>query len=106
MADKFEIGEIAILQNCGPAHNGRECVVIGPLVQRLAYIKPFNRSEIFTMLCYEVEIDAKVRLVPPKQLRKKKPPQDDIDSDENVNLKTSWKNCIWKPSEITENSTV
>lgn len=102
MTENFEIGEIAIVVKTiwDHARLGTECEIIAPLAYRS--VREENNKTTYNVNCYRVkyEGDGAVRHMEPWQLKKKKPPQDDLDSDDNVNLKTSWKNCIWNPTKI------
>lgn len=106
MIEKFEVGEVAVYTNITFDFTA-ECTILTEPQDRL-YIAWDGVTFIEkTGYGYTVEVPEHSDLSPvffatPAQLRKKQPPQDNIDSDENVDLKTSWDKCIWKPSEITE----
>lgn len=79
MNEKFEVGEIAILQNCvlHPEHNGRE-------VEILALPRPHNwlfiDGETILAGSYVTQRHGwggnSTRANPPQYLRKRRPPQD------------------------------
>ncbi len=90
----FQVGEVAILQNCrNPAHNGIEVIIVGELRERNIL---FNGDVYQHILSYEVEtpfIDRKLAIVEPHGIRKKQLPREDIQI-------ITWNECPWQPSII------
>lgn len=68
MTQTFKVGEVAILQNCGPLHahlNGTECEITA-LESGVIFGEPYS----YVVMTADGEKYAK-----PHQLRKKRPPQ-------------------------------
>lgn len=76
MIESFSVGEIAILQNCpfAPSFNGQECTVVH-LPQPSNFVA--RNGKITSAGNYTIEsVDGEWLQVPPRQLRKRRPPQD------------------------------
>lgn len=84
----FDVGEIAILaySRFGRA-SGVECVVVSPLGVRL------NLSNGQYENGYVIEVDGNEYIALPDQLRKKRPPR------ENLQL-VRWDQCPWQPAQV------
>lgn len=78
MTERFEIGEVAIMQNLTfyLEYNGMECTVIGALAMREA-ANP-RTGKIENVFGYRVDVPghAAKAVLEPHQLRKRRPPQD------------------------------
>ena len=92
MTDTFQVGEIAILQNCfrHPQDNGDECEIVAlPLPRRWTnlngkWIRPGN---------YLISHQGRYWQVRPDQLRKKPPPVKREACGE-------WDLCPWQPAKM------
>lgn len=83
---KFEVGEIAIYQNLvgrGQYWNGEECEVIKPLGKYLSNIEPDE-------LVYYVKDGQGIFSVREDQIRKKKPPKEELSTWEEIQKLTNW----------------
>ena len=87
MTDRFQIGEVAIVQNTGTRRDGNECIVIGALTNRKIESGDW-------VLSYAVIFDGVHYAARPQHLRKKKPPRDDLKV-------TRWIDCPWHPKKET-----
>jgi hypothetical protein len=89
MTPRFEVGEICILQHAAQ-YNGLEVMVVGALCWRpiLRLNGIVERCE-----CYVVDLCGEGRAAAPFQLRKRRPPREDL-------AKVSWRSCPWKPSAV------
>jgi hypothetical protein len=84
--DRFEPGEVVIIQNA-PAFNGLEAVVILGYGLHLHAIgtKPPRYD-----YGYCIRLDKEERFAFPHQLRKKRPPEET----------TTWDKCEWRPKGV------
>ena len=103
MNETFKVGEIAIYVRPGSPFYGQEVTIIGPLELRGG---PRSRDhitglpttrDIKYLISYPVgfEPDGKGFSARPENLRKKKPPQRDIDQI------VSWDDCVWRPERVS-----
>ena len=101
MNETFKVGEIAIYVRPGSQHYGREVEILSGL------FKPISHTDVVTgefsqksdALAYQItdlypEIPG-VMTALPEHLRKKKPPQRDIDQI------VSWDDCVWRPERVS-----
>lgn len=95
--DTFEVGEIATVRSEG-RYNSTECAIIGPFALYTAKRREGGRVHIVRTAGYDATLCDGVRVViEPKNLRKKKPPQQDTATG-------SWDECPFKPASMrTEN---
>jgi hypothetical protein len=74
MNDRFEPGEVAIIQNCdNRRRNGRECTVVKGL-DKYSHAATYSAPREGPTLGYIVELDGEMYFAEPHHLRKKKPP--------------------------------
>jgi len=94
----FEIGEIAILQNIPSPFafmNGEECEITGPLEVRTVQD---IRDNMGLVSGYRISYRGNVGVVCPENLRKKKLPPENRDTEFGV--KVEWSDCAWNPLEL------
>lgn len=92
MSDEFKIGEVVIVLSRHTQWNGREGTIIGGLEIRPAYYiatgEPAPDEPRYALL-----VDGfGFCVLPPRQLRKKKPPTRE--------QTTTWDKCLWRPREL------
>ncbi len=100
MADKFEIGEVAIYVRPGSPYYGREVEIIQGPVQCIPTTDHMG-VETAPYVGYQISNfdgdDRRItQLSRPEWLRKKKPPRREIDQI------VSWEDCAWKPQTVTQ----
>lgn len=89
-SETFAIGEIAIMCNSEffPENDGQECTIVDGLEWRQGQLSGELR------LTYRVQrTDGALFLNMPHQLRKKRPPREDLQV-------TRWSECPWQPESI------
>jgi hypothetical protein len=88
-SEEFAVGEIAVLiySRYGRTDGPVDCLVVGSLIPRL------NTTTELPETGYAVEVAGVVYLALPEQLRKKRPPRDDLKV-------TRWDQCPWQPESI------
>lgn len=99
MSEHFEVGEIAIYVRPGSPRYGTEVRILSGLrsVSELHDVLTGENVQ-GPLRCYAVTNpygSSRHGYCLPQNLRKKKPPQRDIDQ------KVSWSDCIWKPAWVT-----
>lgn len=91
----FSVGEIAVLQNAQimPVYNGMECEILkGPGMMRQRQQHADNSIRL--VYGYSVRAaDGRKVCVTPDQLRKKRPPREDLKV-------VRWDQCPWQPERI------
>ena len=103
MNETFQVGEIAIYVRPGSPYYGQEVTIIGPLKLRGGpsshdHItgQPAQRDMKY-LISNPVGFNSpngKGFSARPENLRKKKPPQRDIDQ------LVSWDDCVWRPGMV------
>ncbi len=100
MAEKFEIGEVAIYVRPGSTMHGDEVTVMSGLVLSNGGMDGLTGKSIGACMVYEISHPSKPtppgykrRVALPEWLRKKKPHRD-------IDQIVSWDDCLWKPQPI------
>lgn len=94
MTEKFEVGEVAIYVRHESKRYGEEVTVVGCLMRRSGI--DTHTGKLLEADGYAAESRDGVKFnVLPEWLRKKKPPQRELDR------KVSWEDCYWKPAKRT-----
>jgi hypothetical protein len=93
-SETFAVGEIAVLHGLVYATewNGVECEIIDGLDTYVVRARPWDPSG--TKFGFRVRaVDGKTGIVHPRNLRKKRPPRDDLKI-------VRWDECPWQPESI------
>ncbi len=96
MADKFEIGEVAIYVRPGSPYYGQEVEILGGLT-RYEPTQDHLGLEAAPYVGYQISSligDDWVMVSRPEWLRKKKPPRREMDQI------VSWEDCAWRPATV------
>ncbi len=96
MAEKFEIGEVAIYVRPGSPYCGEEVEIIkGPYLYRVSYdsLDPSNNGNPEYGYTVRSTVNGEKYGARPEWLRKKKPHRD-------IDQIVSWDDCLWKPQPI------
>lgn len=88
-SDPLSVGDVGVIIRAlyHPEHIGRECVVVMPL----GWYK--SRQDGIEIFSYKVEVDGNKFLVRPENIRKKRPPREDLTI-------VRWNECPWKPESL------
>lgn len=95
MTEKFEIGEIAVIKKFedDPSIDGRECTVeSAPTFFDMPWVGVYGHYHRISIP--GLGISGEQYFAKPEHLRKKKPPQREIDQ------VTTWDKCAWRPREL------
>jgi hypothetical protein len=88
-SEVLSVGDIGIITGSTyfPENVGRECVVLMPL----DWYRSQQTQKL--ILSYKIELDGRTYLARPENLRKKRPPREDLQV-------VRWDQCPWQPESI------